>query len=124
MHRAAIFVQHSVTASNGDTEGFPVVIAEAMVSALPVVSTRHSGIPEGVVEGETGLLVAEGDVDGMGAALARLLADPSLAAKMGAAGRARALEKLDQNRARARLREILGLPALPGRLASSDGAAP
>ena len=113
MRRAAVFAQHSVTASNGDTEGFPVAIAEAMASALPVVATRHSGIPEGVVDGETGLLVAEGDVAAMGAALARLLADPGLAARMGAAGRARARATLDQETARARLRDILGLPALP-----------
>ena len=93
MRRAAIFVQHSVTASNGDTEGFPVVDrrgdGERAAGGLDPAQ-RH---PRGRVEhGETGLLVAEGDVDGMGAALARLLADPALAAKMGAAGRARALE--------------------------------
>jgi len=108
--RAAIFAQHSVTAPNGDTEGSPVAIAEAMATALPVVSTRHSGIPEQVVEGETGYLVAERDVAGMGAAMGRLLADPQRAAAMGAAGRARALELLDQSRTRASLREILGLP--------------
>ena len=109
--RAAIFIQHSVTAANGDTEGSPVAIAEAMATALPVVATRHSGIPEQVIDGETGLLVAEGDVAGMGAGLGRLLADPAGAMAMGAAGRARALAILDQGRTRARLRAILGLPA-------------
>lgn len=109
MRRAAIFAQHSVTAANGDTEGAPVAVAEAMATALPVVATRHSGIPEQVVDGETGLLVAEGDVAGMGAALSRLLADPALAARMGAAGRARALERLDQTRLYGELRAILGI---------------
>jgi glycosyltransferase involved in cell wall biosynthesis len=109
MRRAAIFVQHSVTAPNGDTEGFPIAIVEAMASALPVVSTRHSGIPEGVEDGVTGLLVAEGDVAGMGAGLARLLADPALAARMGAAGHARFLADFTQDGCRARLRGVLGL---------------
>jgi glycosyltransferase involved in cell wall biosynthesis len=109
MRRAQIFAQHSVTAANGDTEGAPVAVAEAMATALPVVATRHSGIPEQVLDGETGLLVAEGDVAGMGAALSRLLADPGLAARMGEAGRARALERLDQTRLYGELRTILGI---------------
>ncbi len=109
MRRAAIFAQHSVTAANGDTEGAPVAVAEAMASALPVVATRHSGIPEQVMDGETGILVAEGDVAGMGAALSRLLDDPALAARMGEAGRARALERLDQTRLYGELRGILGI---------------
>ena len=108
--RAQIFVQHSVTAANGDTEGAPVAVAEAMMTGLPVVATRHSGIPEQVEDGVTGLLVPEGDVAGMGAAIAALLADPGRAAAMGAAGRARALERLDQDRLYAELRVILGLP--------------
>ncbi len=111
MRRAAVFAQHSVTAANGDTEGAPVAVAEAMATGLPVVATRHSGIPEQVVDGETGLLVAEGDVAGMGAAIARLLADPALAARMGEAGRARALERLDQARLYGQLRGILGIGA-------------
>lgn len=110
MRRAALFAQHSVTAPDGDTEGFPVAIAEAMATALPVVSTRHSGIPEGVVEGETGLLVEEGDVAAMAAAFGTLLGDPDRARRMGAAGRARAIAHLDQARSRSRLRALLGLP--------------
>ena len=110
IRRAAIFAQHSMTDPEGNTEGFPVSIAEAMATGVPVVSTRHSGIPEGVLEGVTGLLVEEGDVDGMADAFARLLADPAQAARMGAAGRAHALRTLDQARLFARLRRIIGLP--------------
>ena len=51
MARASMFVQHSVTDPDGKIEGFPVAIAEAMFTALPVVSTRHSGIPEHVRDG-------------------------------------------------------------------------
>ena len=87
-----------------------MAIAEAMASALPVVSTRHSGIPEHVEHGVSGLLVAEGDVAGMAEALARLLADPAAARAMGRAGRAYALANLDRAEAHRRLRAIMGLP--------------
>jgi glycosyltransferase involved in cell wall biosynthesis len=110
VRRAAVFVQHSVTAPNGDTEGLPGAICEAMAAALPVISTRHSGIPEAVVEGETGLLVAEGDAEGMGAALIALLRDPARAAAMGAAGRRRALDRFDVRLSHARVRAAMGLP--------------
>ena len=109
MARAAMFVQHSVTDPDGRIEGFPVAIAEAMFTALPVVSTRHSGIPEHVRDGVTGFLVAEGDVAGMAAAMARLLADPAAAAGMGRAGRAWALEHLSRPAAYGRLRDLMGL---------------
>jgi colanic acid/amylovoran biosynthesis glycosyltransferase len=132
MHRASIFAQHSVTAANGDTEGLPIVVVEAMASALPVVSTRHSGIPEAVEDGVTGHLVAEGDVDGMGERLGQLLADPVRAAEMGAAGHARFLAGFTQGSTLARLRAVLGLPAVhdsaapevasPGHLAEESGA--
>jgi colanic acid/amylovoran biosynthesis glycosyltransferase len=109
MHRAAMFVQHSVTDGQGNIEGFPVAIAEAMACALPVVSTRHSGIPEHVTDGVTGWLVAERDVGAMAEAMARLLEDPERAQEMGRAGRAYALEHLTRARNHARMREILGL---------------
>ena len=111
MQRAAVFVQHSVTDPDGKIEGFPGVIGEAMLSGLPVVATRHSGIPEHVRDGRTGLLVAEHDVDAMAAAMARLLADPAAAAAMGRAGRAYALEHLSRPRAHQRLRALMGLDA-------------
>lgn len=71
-------------------ENLPVSILEGMAAALPVVSTRIAGIPEEVIEGETGFLVEPRDVDALGDRLARLLEDPDLRARMGAAGRARA----------------------------------
>jgi colanic acid/amylovoran biosynthesis glycosyltransferase len=63
MALADCFVHHSVTASNGDQEGIPTVIMEAMAMNLPVLSTYHSGIPELVVDRLHGLLVGERDVD-------------------------------------------------------------
>jgi glycosyltransferase involved in cell wall biosynthesis len=107
--RAAVFVLHSVTDPFGQTEGFPVAIAEAMASQLPVISTRHSGIPEHVQDGTTGLLVAEGDVEGTAHAMAVLLADPERAAEMGRAGRRYALEHLTRRRSHQRLWEVMKL---------------
>jgi colanic acid/amylovoran biosynthesis glycosyltransferase len=57
-----IFMLPSVTAANGDQEGLPVALMEAMAMGLPVLSTLHSGIPELVEDGLSGLLVPEKDV--------------------------------------------------------------
>jgi colanic acid/amylovoran biosynthesis glycosyltransferase len=84
---AHIYVQHSVTAPDGDEEGLPVSITEALAGGLPVVATRHSGIPEVVREGITGRLVDEGDIEGMGKAIAGLAEQPELWDDLGAAGR-------------------------------------
>ena len=89
MRQVRGFVQHSLVAPDGDREGSPVAVMEAQLSGLPVVATRHAGIPEVVIEGITGLLVDEGDVQGMANAMAQLVRDPQLAARLGAAGRER-----------------------------------
>ena len=87
------FVQHSMVAPDGDSEGNPVAVMEAQLSGLPVVATRHAGIPEVVLEGQTGLLVEEGDEAGMARAMARLLMEPDLAARLGDCGRRRIQER-------------------------------
>lgn len=110
LRRASVFVQHSLVAPNGDTEGFPTAIAEAMSTALAVIATDHGGIAEHVFDGETGLIVAEGDVAGMAAAMARVLADPAYARALGAAAREHAILHLDRERARQRVRDAMGLP--------------
>lgn len=92
LRQARAFVLHSRVAPDGDSEGSPVAVMEAQLSGLPVVATRHGGIPEVVREGETGLLVEEGDTSAMADAMALLAAEPLLAAKMGRAGRERMLE--------------------------------
>lgn len=109
LRRAAIFAQHSVTASDGDIEGSPVAVAEAMAMGLPVVSTRHSGIREQIADGVSGYLVDEGDVQGMAAGMAKLLADPAAAQRMGAEARARAIAGYDQAKLNDRLRALVGL---------------
>lgn len=107
---ADIFVQHSVRDPvSGDMEGLPVAILEAMGSGLPVVSTRHAGIPEQVVEDETGLLVDEGDVQGMAQNIVRLARNPELCRRMGRAARHRALQKFSWEKNRNQLRAVMGL---------------
>ena len=79
-------------------EGLPFTVLEAMASARPVVATRAGGIPEAVVEGETGLLVPRRDVPALSDAYACLIADASLRSRMGAAGRERARSMFSQKR--------------------------
>jgi glycosyltransferase involved in cell wall biosynthesis len=68
-------------------EGTPVAAIEAMAAALPVVATRVGGVPDVVVDGETGLLVEPGSVDGLASALRRLADAPDECRRLGAAGR-------------------------------------
>ncbi|MEQ8396052.1 glycosyltransferase [Thalassobaculum sp.] len=77
----------SITAPDGDQEGIPVTLMEAMATGMPVVSTRHSGIPELVENGVSGLLAEEGDHVALAAALEQLALEPALVRSMGAAAR-------------------------------------
>ena len=97
----------SVTAADGDQEGTPVAIMEAMASGLPVVSTLHSGIPEVVKDGVTGLLVPERDVDALAEGLRRLVESPASWAGMGKRGRAVIEQEYDVGVLGGRLVEIL-----------------
>jgi colanic acid/amylovoran biosynthesis glycosyltransferase len=77
MKDAFAFVQHSVRASNGDEEGTPVAILEAGAAGLPVISTLHAGIPDVVVDRETGYLVECGDSNAMASRITHLAMDRS-----------------------------------------------
>ncbi len=79
-------------------EPFGRVMIEAMGTELPVVATNSGGVPEIVVDGQTGLLVPPGEAEPLGEAVAELLMHPARAQEMGAAGRRRALEKFDVRR--------------------------
>jgi len=107
MRKARAFVQHSVQTSYGDSEGTPVAVLEASASGLPIVSTRHGGIRDVVLEGETGFLVNEGDIEGMADRMLLLAKDPKLAAKMGRAARERICSKFSMERSIGRLWEII-----------------
>lgn len=103
-----LFVLNSRTTPEGDSEGLPVSAVEAMERSLPVVATRHGGIPDAVEDEATGLLVAERDTDALAAALARAAGDAALRARLGANGRARVEREFDLARCAERL---LGLYA-------------
>lgn len=90
-------------------EGLPMSVIEAMMTGLPVVATGIRGPREQVRDGETGLLVPPASVEPLAAALRRLAADPSLRARMGAAGRALALERFDEGKVVGRTLDLLGL---------------
>src|SRR6266699_2185537 len=86
---ADIFALASTADAQGATDVFPTVILEAMASARPVVSTRLAGIPELVVDCETGVLVSPGDPTALTEALAQLVCDRELRLRYGRAGRTR-----------------------------------
>ena len=82
-------VQHSIRAINGDSEGTPLAVLEAQASGLPVIATRHMGIKDVVLDGQTGYLVDEQDVTGVTEAIIRLIRRPEEARHLGQAGRRR-----------------------------------
>ena len=82
--KCAIFLQHSITdPETGDEEGLPAAIQEAMANGMAVVTTRHSGIPELVVDGQSGVIVEEGDCESMAAAILTLSNNPGKIFEMG-----------------------------------------
>ena len=86
LQSAFLFVQHSIIATNGDSEGTPVGIIEAMAAGLPVVSTRHAGIPDVVIQNETGFLVDEWDIDAMAEDILKIANNRELAETFGKKG--------------------------------------
>lgn len=117
-------------------EAFGLVLVQAMASGLPVVATAVGGIPEIVVDGVSGRLVREGDITGLGAAVATLLADAAECRRLGAAGLARARTEYDAvrsaerhqalyrqllDRAGGRALQRTGQPATGLQLAPTDG---
>ncbi len=107
MQEANVFVQHSVTAENGDKEGTPNTILEAAASGLPIVSTKHAGIKEAVIDGTNGFLVEEHDIDTMAAQMQRLIDNPQLAIQMGMKGRMHMEENYDLDKQAAKLYNVL-----------------
>ena len=100
------------------SEGMPISVLEAMAAGLPVVASAVGGVPELVVDGETGLLVPPGDADALADALERVLGDAELRRRMGEAARRRAEEEFDL----ARFRDAH--VALYGRLLAQRGLTP
>lgn len=106
MRRATLLAAPSRTAGDGDAEGLPNVVVEGAASGIPVVATRHSGIPEAIEDGETGFLVGEGDRAGLAARLRELIESANLRREMGLAARSLAMERFDRVRQAERLEAI------------------
>jgi glycosyltransferase involved in cell wall biosynthesis len=109
-YRAAdVFALASRIAGDGDRDGLPNVLIEAASQALPCIATRISAIPELIDDGANGILVDAGDIAGLMDALARLIDDPALRARLGAAGADRVCRDFDLGRCIAALLPRFGL---------------
>lgn len=99
MQTGDVYALACVWAKDGDVDGLPQMLMEAMACGLPVVSTRLVGIPDLVAHGENGLLVESGNATDLADALARLIADERLAARLARAGTAAVHERFEINAA-------------------------
>jgi glycosyltransferase involved in cell wall biosynthesis len=107
LYRAAtIFALPCIVAESGDRDGIPNVLVEAMRLGVPVVSTAVSGIPELVIDGQTGLLVPPRDAPALATALARLLDDAPLCAQLAAGAARHVMGEFDLVSNAARLRAL------------------
>jgi glycosyltransferase involved in cell wall biosynthesis len=119
---ADVFVLLAEIGPSGYRDGFPTVVLEAMATGLPVLSTRISGIPEMVLDGVTGRLVAERDLEAATSALQELLESAEKRRAMGAAGRSRVKQLFHVEQSVDQLADLLGsavsggepTPAQPG----------
>ena len=117
MSEADVFVAPSIVARDGDEEGLPVAIMEAMAMQLPVLATAHTAIPELVADGVAGYLVPERSPEALADRLAQLIANAELRRAMGMAGRAIVARDYDIERLNDRLLERFR--ALAGRESDS-----
>jgi glycosyltransferase involved in cell wall biosynthesis len=107
LQESNVFIQHSVLTPSGDSEGTPVAILEASACGLAICSTRHAGILDAVIEGKTGLLVDEHDVEGMAYALKELATDIALTRSYGVAARKHMEEQYDVVKLSAKIKGLL-----------------
>jgi colanic acid/amylovoran biosynthesis glycosyltransferase len=110
---STMLVLPSIVARDGQMEGIPVALMEAMAAGLPVVASSLSGIPELVRHEDNGLLVAPGDAAALGAALERLIGDPALGRALGERGRVTVREEFQLDRCVAQLLADLDHSAPP-----------
>lgn len=103
---ARIFCMPSVTAASGDQEGLGQVLLEAGASGRPVVATRHGGITDAVLDGETGLLVEERDAFGLAEAISGLLKDDTAVRRLGLGARRRVEAYFDVRVQAAKLEQV------------------
>jgi colanic acid/amylovoran biosynthesis glycosyltransferase len=109
--RAAVFCLPCVIAPDGDRDGLPSSVLEAMALGVPVVTTDVNGLPEAVIDGETGLIVAQHAPSQVADALARVLSDQLLATRLAGAARRHVEEHFSRERNAARLRSLFPVNA-------------
>ncbi len=107
MRGALALAVPSIAARDGDAEGLPNVIIEAMAAGVPVIGSRHAGIGEAIEHGRTGFLVPPGDANALAAAIRELIDDPHKRHALGEAGQRRAAEHFDAVAQSRRLEETL-----------------
>jgi colanic acid/amylovoran biosynthesis glycosyltransferase len=105
---ADVLFAPSITAADGDHEGIPMVLMEAMASGVAVLATLHGGIPELVENQVSGLLVSEHDVRAANEALCRLADDRAARVRMGASGREQVARDFNADVQNSRLEKLLG----------------
>ncbi|MDB4441909.1 glycosyltransferase [bacterium] len=106
MEKADILLAPSVRSADGNEEGIPVVLMEALAQGIPVISTWHSGIPELIQDGESGFLVPEKDVGALAEKLEYLITHPKIWSEFGRKGRKFVEEHHDIERQNDQLLEI------------------
>ncbi|MCF7220936.1 glycosyltransferase [Marilutibacter chinensis] len=107
MNSATVFALPSQVAADGNRDGIPVALMEAMASGCPVISTRVSGIPELIENGANGLLVEPGDPEALADAIQRLVEDEALGARLALQARRRIEEQFDARKEAGRLHALM-----------------
>ncbi len=122
LNQATVFVLPCIVAADGDRDGIPNTLIEAMAMEIPVVSTAVSGIPELTQHGQTGLVVAPQDEVALATALAQLLDDEALRARLATAGRATVVAEYEAEKNAAALLGIFRACLEPGWMEALRGA--
>lgn len=106
MQQCDVFVLNSRVASDGDTEGLPVGLLEAMAMSRAIISTQHAGIPLAIENEVSGILVSERDTDSLSQQILRLYHNKELRQEMGKAARAKVENQFTMKRMHENLRDI------------------
>lgn len=118
MRKAAMLVLPSIRTRSGRVEGLGMVLLEAAATGVPVVACRVGGIPEGVIDGQTGFLVPDRDAQALSRRIVELLDAPELRERMGAKGRAFVEQHFDSRQQGAVLEalydEVVSAPSKQG----------